>query len=142
MPPASKTRLLPPVIVMIAMPLMWLLDKYWPVVSWPGTQAIGAFFLAVSFAGTVYCAWLFHRHKTAIKPFEQASFLILAWPYTLTRNPVYLLMIIFLAGWALYLASLTPFLIIPLFAGWIHYRFVLREEVMLKNQFQQDYLNY
>ncbi len=85
---------------------------------------------------------MFHRHKTAIKLFEQSTFLILNWPYTISRNSIYLCMIVFLIGWGLWLQSLIVFTIIPMFAWWIHKRFVLQEELILEDQFSDNYLAY
>ena len=57
-------------------------------------------------------------------------------------NPIYLCMCIFLTGWAMFLMSISAFVAIPVFAFWIHYKFVLQEEVMLEEKFSQDYLTY
>ena len=60
-------------------------------------------------------------------------------PYRFTRNPMYLGMTTALTGVAILLGTLTPFLLIPLFAAWIDFRFISREETMLVGTFGEEY---
>ena len=138
----NKTKILPPYLVLTSMLAMFLLDRYFPLIVWQHTQLIGYAFLAASFLCLLYCGYVFHSHKTAIKPFEESTFLILSWPYTISRNPIYLCMIVFLISWGLWLQSIMVFIIIPVFAWWVHKRFVLQEESMLEDQFGNHYLAY
>ena len=138
----NKTKFLPPYGVLTSMSVMYLLDKFFPVLSWQNTRIIAYLLLAGSFLCVLYCAYIFYKNKTHIEPFKVSSFLILSWPYTVTRNPIYLCMCIFLTGWAMFLMSISAVVAIPVFAFWIHYKFVLQEEVMLEEKFSQDYLTY
>ncbi len=137
-----KTKFLPPLVVLISMSAMFLLDKYFPIISWQHTKHIGTLILLLSFLLILYCAYLFNKHNTAIKPFDESTFLILSWPYTLSRNPIYLSMLLFLFGWVIFLESISAVFILPIFIVWIHFRFVLQEAVMLTNQFGEDYIAY
>lgn len=137
-----KTKILPPFLVLASMLIMLLLDKFSPLLVWYNTKVVGTIVLVISFLIILYCAYLFHNKKTAIKPFGESTFLILAWPYTMSRNPIYLSMTISLLGWGLWLQSLSVFLIVPLFMLWLHYRFVLQEEIMLTQRFKDDYMHY
>lgn len=138
----KKTKFLPPYGVVACMVVMYLLASYFPILLWHGTKIVAYVLMSSSFLCILFCAYIFHKHKTEIKPFEESSFLILSWPYTVSRNPIYFCMNIFLLGWAVFLQALSAFVIIPIFALWIHYRFVLQEEIMLQDKFSDDYLAY
>lgn len=138
----KKTKLIPPYLVASSMLAMFILDRYLPLYEWRHTQWLGFSFMLLAFLCIVYCAYLFHKNHTEIKPLEESSFLILSWPYTISRNPIYLCMIIFLVGWCLWLQSISSLLIVIIFSAWIHYRFVLQEETMLEKTFGQFYLTY
>jgi len=142
MPNINKTKFLPPYGVLTSMIVMFLLDRYLPVIAWQNTRFISYWLLASSFLCILYCTYIFYKHKTDIEPFKESSFLILSWPYTMTRNPIYLCMMLFLIGWAMFLQSISSFIVIPVFALWIHNKFVLQEEIMLEDKFLQDYLSY
>ena len=142
MPHVKKTKFLPPYGVLASMVVMYLLARYLPVFTWQGTKIVAYVLMSGSFLCILYCAFIFHKHKTEIKPFEESSFLILAWPYTVSRNPIYFCMNVFLLGWGVFLQALSVFIIIPLFALWVHYIFVLQEEIMLQDRFSSDYLAY
>jgi protein-S-isoprenylcysteine O-methyltransferase Ste14 len=138
----KKTKFLPPYGVLASMAVMYLLSMFFPIFTWQNTQFISYLLLASSFLCILYCAYVFHKNKTEIKPFKESSFLILSWPYTISRNPIYICMIVFLFGWGLLLQSISAFIVIPVFALWIHNKFVLQEEIMLEDTFSSDYLAY
>lgn len=142
MPDVRKTKLIPPYLVAGAMIAMFVLDRYLPVYHWQDTKLFAYGLMLQAILCIFYCAYLFHKHNTEIKPLEESSFLILAWPYTISRNPIYLCMIIFLFGWCLWLQSLSCVLVIIVFPLWMHYRFVLQEEQMLTSAFSEDYASY
>ncbi len=142
MPQINKTKFLPPYGVLTSMIVMFLLDKFTPIIAWQNTRIISYLVLACSFLCILYCAYVFYKHKTDIEPFKESSFLILSWPYTISRNPIYICMIVFLLGWGMFLQSISVFIVIPVFALWIHNKFVLQEEIMLEDKFAHDYLTY
>ncbi|NIO84348.1 MAG: hypothetical protein GTN53_27945, partial [Candidatus Aminicenantes bacterium] len=77
-------------------------------------------------------ARLFARAETAIRPFEESTTLVRSGMYRVTRNPMYLGMVLVLLGIALILGSLSTFLLIPLFAWLIQSLFIVHEEAMLE----------
>jgi protein-S-isoprenylcysteine O-methyltransferase Ste14 len=58
------------------------------------------------------------------------------------RNPMYLGMAGILLGAALFMGSLTPFVVIPAFMALIAERFILSEEAKLEAAFGREYLDY
>ena len=77
----------------------------------------------------------FHQVKTTVKPFEESSALVTNGAFRISRNPMYLGMVLILTGIALLLSSFSPFLIIPLFAILIDRTYIRAEERMLTEKF-------
>jgi len=85
---------------------------------------------------------MFRRAGTTIKPFQESSALVESGPFRFTRNPIYLGMVVFLLGHAIFLGSLAPFLVIPIFAVLIDRRFIRAEEAMLAERFGAQFDSY
>ena len=89
-----------------------------------------------------WAAVLFRRAGTDVRPFMPSTALVVAGPYRLTRNPMYLGMAGILLGAAIFMGSLTPFIVIPAFMALITERFILPEEAKLEAAFGRDYLDF
>jgi protein-S-isoprenylcysteine O-methyltransferase Ste14 len=98
--------------------------------------------VAIGLALALSAARLFRRAATPIEPWETPSALVAAGPYRFTRNPMYLGLALCLSGFAVWLGTLTPFLVIPLFAWVITVRFIRREEQRLETRFGDQYRAY
>jgi protein-S-isoprenylcysteine O-methyltransferase Ste14 len=84
----------------------------------------------------------FKRAGTAVLPFSEPSALVTDGPFAFTRNPMYLGLLLCLAGWALLLGSTTPWLVVPIFFALLHHRFVLREEPFMAARYGAAYAAY
>ncbi len=135
---------LPPVYLGGTILLMLLLHRVLPIVdvidrplAWLGLIPI--------LAGIGLALWaerLFHAAGTGVLPFSPSTTLVVRGPYLFTRNPMYLAMLLTLAGLGLLLGSLGASLPIPAFFWLIRQRFVLREEAHLKRSFGSAYRAY
>lgn len=136
--------LLPPVWLVLCLLVMVLLHLYFPVVEFgaPGARYIGIALVVLGVGITIWAAALFKRAQTGIVPFSPATYLVLGGPYLWTRNPMYVGMALALLGSAVFLASLAPFFILPLFVLVINNRFILAEEHMLEEAFGEAYREY
>jgi protein-S-isoprenylcysteine O-methyltransferase Ste14 len=136
--------LLPPVWLFLALLAMVLLHLYFPVLEFgaPGARYVGIALVVAGVAIAGWAAWLFKRSQTGIIPFSPATYLVLGGPYLWTRNPMYVGMALALLGAAVFLASLAPFLVLPLFVLVINNRFILAEEHMLDEAFGEAYREY
>jgi protein-S-isoprenylcysteine O-methyltransferase Ste14 len=108
-----------------------------PTVTYLGIAAI-----SLGLALVVGCAYLFRQKNTTIKPFEESDYLIAEGPYQYSRNPIYLGMIFALIGVWLISGSLTPAIVIPLFAWLLQEKFIKKEEDMLAEKFGSQYQEY
>lgn len=84
----------------------------------------------------------FKRARTTIKPFEESSALVTSGVFRICRNPIYLGMALVLVGEGIALGSVAPFVVVPVFVGWITSRFIVVEERMLAARFPQEYEAY
>jgi protein-S-isoprenylcysteine O-methyltransferase Ste14 len=101
--------------------------------------------IAFIVAGVAFAVWgnrQFSRAGTTVNPFEQASTLVTSGPFRVSRNPMYLGMVLVLLGAAILLRELLPFLVPFLFAWLIASRFIRHEEDRLHAQFGDAYDEY
>ncbi|HVO01583.1 MAG TPA: isoprenylcysteine carboxylmethyltransferase family protein [Candidatus Cybelea sp.] len=129
--------MLPPVWLLIAILAMVALGLWAPgmrIIAHPWTF-IGLVPMVVGIAIGLMASAAFHRAKTTIKPFEVSSALVTDGVFGLSRNPIYLGMVLLLIGVALLTGAATPFAVVVLFALIIHYGFIRMEEGMLVERF-------
>jgi protein-S-isoprenylcysteine O-methyltransferase Ste14 len=140
----TRTWLLPPVVLVLALAGMLALHAVWPGPSFAGPAwQLGGSLLTLGGLGLmVFSAGLFRRRGTAVRPFQESSLLVLEGPYRITRNPMYLGMAMMLTGVGIALGSSIPLVTIPLFVGFITRRFILVEEQLLLARFGSAYEAY
>ena len=137
-------KVLPPVWFLLSIVLMVGLHLLLPVrqLFFPPITYLGLVAIALGITTILFCAYLFKQNNTAIVPFRESSYLIREGIFGFSRNPIYLGMIIFLLGLWIYLGSLTPVFVVPLFSWLIQELFIKEEERMLEDKFGEDYLEY
>jgi protein-S-isoprenylcysteine O-methyltransferase Ste14 len=127
--------------------LMWLAARAFPLagMSLPGRGFICA---ATGVAGLVLCALgvlPFRRAGTTVDPTrpERASALVTTGIYRVTRNPMYLGMLLVIAAWGLCLANAVGLILAPLaFVLYLDRVQIPREERALATTFGSDYAEY
>ena len=135
---------LPPTILFVCIVAMIGLHFALPVarvVSSPW-RALGAIPLAAGSALNIWSEGLFRKAATAVKPFDPSSALVETGPFQLSRNPMYLGMVLLLVGLAVCLGSLSPWGVVPVFCLFISRRFIAAEEQKLRATFGQEYERY
>lgn len=95
---------------------------------------------AVALSGTR----AFRQVRTTVSPLvpEKASALVRTGIYGVSRNPMYLGMLLVLAGWSVFLASAPALLGLPGFVLYIERFQIEPEERMLEKLFGEDYCEY
>jgi protein-S-isoprenylcysteine O-methyltransferase Ste14 len=137
-------KIMPPTWMLLALmimlvfhflvPVAWIIPPFWNLA---GLILIGSGSI-LSFAGEN----TFHRARTTVRPFEESTVLVTEGFYRISRNPMYLGMLLILTGVALLLRSLSPFLVILPFAFFLDRAFVRVEERMLAEKFSASWLAY
>jgi protein-S-isoprenylcysteine O-methyltransferase Ste14 len=134
-------RIYPPVWFVLALVAMILLARFLPILTWhiAALRWAGVALIVAGFALGLTAATRFRRHGTPLKPFTPSTALVVEGPYRFTRNPMYLGLATTLAGVALALGALTPFIVVPVFVAIITAQFIVPEEAMLTERFGDAY---
>ena len=140
----ARFRLVPPVYLLLSILAMAGLDRLFPVatVLRPPFSYLGAALMGLGLAVAGAAALRFEHYGTSVHPFHQPTALVTDGPYRFTRNPMYLGMVFALLGIAVWLGSLTPFVVIPVFASLIQRGFIRNEERRLTDAFGPSYVEY
>ena len=84
----------------------------------------------------------FKDARTTVKPFEESTLLITGGVFRVSRNPMYLGMVLILCGGAIISGTLAPFFIVGIFALVMDIRFIRTEEQMLEASFGEKWPAY
>jgi protein-S-isoprenylcysteine O-methyltransferase Ste14 len=109
------------------------------VFPWP---LLGVIPLALGIGINLVADRSFKQHNTAVKPLEKSTALVTHGVFRVSRNPMYLGIVLILLGIALFLGSLTPYLVVFLFAIFIDIVFIRFEEKKLEEIFGEAWLEY
>ena len=134
----------PTVFLLAALLLQWGLHEFLSVVRLvPETwSALSLVPIMVGVGLILAGGRQFKRAKTAINPFDRPSALVTSGVFRLSRNPMYLSMILILIGAALAWGTLTPFLVPPALAWFLSRKFIVMEEAKLSELFGASYEQY
>ena len=130
--------------MLVTLGLMWLVHLSFPVIQYIH-EPVAYIGIVGVFSGIIMAAisaGMFKRAGTGIKPFDEATTLVTNGFYRYTRNPMYIGMILMLAGVAFLMGSIGAVLPVLVFILIIHNNFVLGEERFLEAGFGQQYLDY
>lgn len=129
----KKPRIFPPVWLAFAIIAMSALDRWLPLAQLTSSFSSGFAWLLLlpGLASTLVASNGFRRAKTGIVPFSKSTTLVTTGIYRYTRNPMYLGMVVFLAGLALKLGSLGAWIPLPLFIAVVQQQFIRNEEIFL-----------
>ncbi len=140
----QKRKIVPPVYLLASMWLMYLSDLKLPLMSLvPESYSnLSLVFLGLGIMVIFWSFSLFSKADTGVVPFDEARVLVVNGMYKVTRNPMYLGMVMILFGVFFKLGSLGSLIPVPLFMAVIHFNFILGEEEFLEEAFGENYLEY
>jgi protein-S-isoprenylcysteine O-methyltransferase Ste14 len=136
----------PPVVALVTAVLMWLASHSSPTLAFVfhagnllavGLAAIG---LMIAISGVV----TFRRARTTLSPTKPgSSSSLVSWGiYKITRNPMYLGLLLVLTAWAIFLSNWLAFLFLPVFVVYINRFQIAPEEQALTVLFAREFLAY
>lgn len=131
---------LPPLWLVLFMAIAWALARFGPLAAAQsvGLQSLG---IIVALAGLGLICWSalwFWRKRTTIEPHHMPGVLIVEGPYRLSRNPIYLGMVLILAGEVLWIGAVSPLVLPPIYLIVLTKRFAIPEEVVLLSTFGEE----
>ncbi len=136
---------MPPMFFAGALGMMYLLHKFLPgFYLFQSRLSVVMGFMLVMF-GAAMAVWALKTLKkagTTHIPFEESTTLVQSGPFSYTRNPIYLGMVLVLFGVFCFMGSSTPLIMVFIFGGIIEDKFIMEEERLLEEKFQDEYRNY
>ncbi|MCP5088882.1 MAG: isoprenylcysteine carboxylmethyltransferase family protein [Rhodobacteraceae bacterium] len=131
---------IPPVWTLLFCAISFLLAHFIPLWAFDALliNSAGLVLMALAVAAIIWCATWFRRKKTTIEPHHKPTTLIVEGPYRLSRNPIYLAMLVFAFGLALWFGTLSGFLPVVALQQILLRRFVLPEEAGLRAAFGEE----
>jgi protein-S-isoprenylcysteine O-methyltransferase Ste14 len=136
----------PPAVALVTAILMWLASRGSPTLAFVlptgnllavGLAVIG---LIVAISGVV----TFRRARTTLNPTkpEDSSSLVSWGIYKITRNPMYLGLLLQLTAWAIFLSNWIAVLFLPVFVVYINRFQIVPEEQALTSLFAREFVAY
>lgn len=143
---ALELKVPPPLVALTCAALMYAVAQLAPGWrwSWPHGAILGAGVALLGAALDALGVIAFLRARTTVNPLKpsRTSTIVRGGIYRHTRNPMYLGMLLFLLGFALYLAHPLAFLLLPVFVAYLTRYQIMPEERFLAAKFGAEYAAY
>jgi protein-S-isoprenylcysteine O-methyltransferase Ste14 len=141
---APNVKIIPPLVYLAGIVIGFLANIWMPIKVVPNlvAWAVGGILIFCGAAFTGFALLKFRDVGTTVRPDRAASTLVIAGPYKITRNPMYLgLALVYLgiatAGQCVWALILLPVVLIIIQRGAIE-----PEEAFLEKRFGVDYISY
>lgn len=145
--PSLALKIPPPVVAACVAVAMWLLSHVAPTLF--STSDLARIGMAVAIAllgGAISLAGIleFRRARTTVNPLKphRASALVVSGIYKLTRNPMYVGLLLVLVAWAVFLSATWPFVGPVVFVAYIGRFQIAPEEKVMAEKFGAEYAAY
>ena len=137
-----KLKIPPPVQALIFGFIMWAIN-HWSSFG-QAEFALPMIIAAAGLAIIIVAALNFKAAKTTVNPMKpsQASSLVIVGVFKISRNPMYLGLLIIISAWALYLGNVLSFAVLPVFVLYITNFQIKPEEEALVEIFGDEFEQY
>jgi protein-S-isoprenylcysteine O-methyltransferase Ste14 len=136
----------PMALALIFAAAMWVVSVYTPsltmAIPWRSVLAVAVASAGVAFALAAVRA--FRRANTSVNPTkpEATSTVVAAGVYGVSRNPMYVGLLLVLTGWAIFLCHELTLLFLPAFVAYMNRFQIAPEERALSARFGSAYATY
>lgn len=141
-----KNKVPPPVILLLAGALMWLIARssFAYTIDVPFAVVIALLLAVAGVVVAVQAIRQFGRAATTVNPLQPdaATTLVDSGIFARTRNPMYLGLLLVLSGWAVWLQSVTALVVLAGFVLCINTLQIKPEEQALQKIFGAAYADY
>lgn len=145
---AAAVRIFPPAIPLVTILAGVGLQRVWPIIVGAQVPALVRYWIGgfiVAGAVLLLGAWsvvLMRRSGTSVNPTKPTTQILQSGPYRITRNPMYLQMVIGCLGFAVLLMNVWILILTPL-CWWLLQRLaIVPEEQYLERKFGATYTDY
>jgi protein-S-isoprenylcysteine O-methyltransferase Ste14 len=125
---------------------MWLAARLVPGLAFtlPARNAVAGAMGGAGFVVVVLAVVRFLRAKTSLNPLDpaKATSLVTVGIYRVTRNPMYLGLLLLLGAWGLFLANAIALAALPFYVGFMNRFQIVPEEVAMARTFGPAYADY
>ena len=104
--------------------------------------ALGIVMFGVALPIFISAVMQFRKANTAVKPYQPTTAIVDTWPYSFSRNPIYLSMALIYVGVSCLFNSWWPIFLLPLVLLVIQRGVIEREEMYLTRKFGDVYIAY
>ena len=136
----------PLALVLLAGGCMWAVAWAAPAfgLAFPARLAFAVSAAVIGIAIAGMGVFSFRRAKTTVNPMkpDASSALVMSGIYRLTRNPMYLGILLLLIGWGIFLSNALAFLVLPGFVLYMNRFQIEPEERALARLFGQAFVTY
>ena len=145
---AAAVRVFPPAVPLLTILVGIGLDRLWPIdaefiLPAPARYWIGGLIVAGAFLGFgAWSALTLRRTGQTEKPWTPTTQIVQHGPFALTRNPLYLQMVLICVGIAVMLMNVWILLLTPVCAWFLQRLAIVPEEAYLEQKFGETYLAY
>ncbi|MES2535919.1 MAG: isoprenylcysteine carboxylmethyltransferase family protein [Pseudomonadota bacterium] len=143
---AFELKLPPPVVALITATLMWVVSSATPALnfSFPASTALAAILVLIGLGIDAAALISFRIARTTVNPMRpgHTSALVTSGIYCTTRNPMYLGMLLVLAGWSVTLSNPLAIVLLPVFVLYLNRFQIGPEEHILSGLFGKAYADY
>ncbi len=145
---AAAVRIFPPAVPLLAIVGGVGLHRVWPLdagglLPAPARYWLGGAIVVAAILGLgLWSVVIFRRSGQSENPWKPTPSIVERGPFRITRNPMYLQMVLVCVGFAVMLANWWIFLLTPLVAWMLQRLAILPEEAYLERKFGEEYRSY
>jgi protein-S-isoprenylcysteine O-methyltransferase Ste14 len=137
----------PPVLVTVVFAaMMWLIARLTPAMGLPNPLRLGCLLLFMTAAVIIglYAVASFKNARTTVNPLtpDACTSLVNTGIFRVSRNPMYLALLLALAGWAMFLGNLYSLFMTVLFVFYMNRFQIQPEERALEAAFGDAFTDY
>lgn len=141
-----ELKIPPPAVALVTAVLMWVVSRSSPALAFvfPAGNVFAAGLAAIGLMVAISGVVTFRRARTTLNPTKpEASSSLVSWGiYKVTRNPMYLGLLLVLTAGAIFLSNWLPFLFLPVFVVYINRFQIVPEEQALTSLFAREFVYY
>jgi protein-S-isoprenylcysteine O-methyltransferase Ste14 len=145
---AAAVKFPPPILPLVTIVIGHVLGRFVPILSAYDLPAPGRYWVGglIAAAAVLILGVLpiqqFKRSGQDVTPWTPTPEIVVSGPYQFTRNPMYLMMVLFCVGFAVILSDVWILILTPVCAWLIFLLAIRHEEVYLEEKFGDSYRAY
>ena len=139
-----KNKIPPPIVTLVFAALIYFSSEWSPSIVFLGQNLISLFLMMLGFLVLLIAISAFIKLKTTINPLkpEAATSLITTGIFKLSRNPMYLGMLLLIISLWIKTGDVLGFILVAGFIAYLNYFQIFPEEQAMKRLFSDKYKTY